>query len=265
MNIRNILIIIGIIAVVLLIMQYIVQVRRIKAGDNYVSGGWAFLNWLLLFIIVGSFGGSVYANHRQKTQEAVPVASSSSSVNHEDDSLYVNFDKAKARLNDDGVAPMKLIVSPGTKVKIVGHRSGTVYKKFTTKKGDGPVTVKYKFEYAAKYDIIATKNGKKITKHLTIKDSSDESSSSESSSSSSASSSSASSHSSSSASTNSHQSNNSGNSNNGGGNSGGTSSSYNGGGRSNYTPRYNGGGTRTTTPTAPATPSGTYVSDRPVY
>lgn len=267
MNIRNILIIIGIIAVVLLILQYIVQVRRIKAGDNYVSGGRAFLNWLLLFVIVGSFGGSVYANHRQKTQEAVPVASSSSSVNNEDDSLYVNFDKAKARLNDDGVAPMKLIVSPGTKVKIVGHRSGTVYKKFTTKKGDGPVTVKYKFEYAAKYDIIATKNGKKITKHLTIKDQSSESSS-ESSSSSSASSSSASSHSSSSASTNSHQSNNSGNSNNGGGNSGGgSSSSYNGGGGgSSYTPRYNGGGGGGhSAPAAPSAPSGTYVSNRPVY
>lgn len=232
MNIRNILIIIGIIAVILLIAQYVVQVRRIKSGDNYVSGGRAFINWLLLFVIVGSFGGSVYANHRQKTEPAVSNVASSSSE-EEDDQVYVNFDKSKARLNDNGVAPMKLVVSPGTKVKIVGHRSGTVYKTFTTKKGDGPVTVKYKFEYAAKYDIIATKNGKKITKHITIKDQESESSSSESSSSASSSSSS-SSHASSSSSNsfNSNQSNNTGNS----------GSSNNGGGGSSYTPRRTGGG-----------------------
>ena len=244
MNIRNILIIVGIIAVILLILQYIVQVRRIKAGDNYVSGGRAFLNWLLLFVIVGSFGGSVYANHRQKAQEAVPVTTTPSSKSNEDDSLYVNFDKAKAKLNDDGVAPMKLVVSPGTKVKIVGHRSGTVYKKFTTKKGDGPVTVKYKFEYAAKYDIIATKNGKKITKHLTIRDQETERSSYSSSSVSSSSSSHSSSSSSSSAN---HSSNNGGSSSgNGGGGSSNTSGSYTpsrsyGGG---YTGGGNGGGIR---------------------
>lgn len=237
MNIRNVLIIIGIIAVVLLIVQYVIQVRRIKSGDNYVSGGRAFLNWLLLFVIIGSFGGSVYANHRAKTEQVVStnVASSSSEEDDENDQLYVNFDKAKARLNDDGVAPMKLIVSPGTRVKIVGHRSGKVYKTFKTAKGDEAVTVKYKFEYAAKYDIIATKNGKKIVKHLTIKDHEDESSSSSSSSVTSSSSSHSSSHSSSS-------DNRSSSSNNGGGsssNNGGGSSSSNGGG---YTPRRSTGG-----------------------
>lgn len=246
MNVRNVLIIIGIIAVVLLIAQYIAQVRRIKAGDNYVSGGRAFLNWLLLFVIIGSFGGSVYANHRAKSeQQAVPtnVASSSS---EENDQLYVNFDKAKARLNDNGVAPMKMIVSPGTKVKIVGHRTGKVYKVFRTAKGDDPVTIKYKFEFAAKYDIVATKNGKKIVKHLTVKDQESESSSS--SSSSVSSSSSSTSHSSSSES---HSSSNGGSSSGNGGSSssnGGSTStpsrSYGGGG--GYTSRGNGGSSRPT-------------------
>ncbi|KRL28313.1 hypothetical protein FD27_GL000199 [Limosilactobacillus frumenti DSM 13145] len=257
MNIRNILIIVGIIAVILLIFQYIVQVRRIKAGDNYVSGGRAFLNWLLLFVIVGSFGGSVYANHRAKNEQAVPTdIASSSSPEEENDQLYVNFDKAKARLNDDGVAPMKLIVSPGTKVKIVGHRSGTVYKKFTTKKGDGPVTVKYKFEYAAEYDIIATKNGKKITKHLTVKDQETESSSSSSSSISSSSSSHSSSNSSSSAN---HTSNNGGpSSNNGGSNSSNTSGSY--------TPSrsYGGGYTGNTSGGRPAISNQPMINNQPI-
>lgn len=245
MNLKNVLIIVGIIAVVLLIIQYIGQVRRMRRGENYVSRGRAFINWLLLFVIVGSFGGSVYADHHAKSDSDITETKAiSSSTDEEEDQVYINFDSKKARLNSDGVAPMKIIVSPNTKVKIVGHDTGKVYKTFKAQKSDGPVTIKYDFEYAAKYDIIATRGSKKVKKTITIKDQK-ESSSSESSSSavSSSSSSSASSSHSSSHSSSSNNGGGSSNSGNGGGNSGSTGggTSYSGGG---YRGGGNGGGYR---------------------
>lgn len=242
----------GVIALILLIIQYVGQVRRMRQGNNFVSRGRAFVNWLLLFIIIGSIGGTVYADHHSKADSDITETKAITNDNDEEaDQVYINFDKKKARLNSDGVAPMKIIVSPNTKVKIVGHDTGKVYKTFKAEKSDGPVTIKYDFEYAAKYDIIATRGDKKVKKTITIKEQKNDSSSSSSSSvasSSSTSSSSSSSHSSSHSSSS--NSNNSGNNNAGGNNNSGTS--YNGGGSSyrgntggsGYTPShsYNGGG-----------------------
>lgn len=252
MNLKNVLIIVGVIALILLIIQYVGQFRRMRQGNNFVSRGRAFVNWLLLFIIIGSIGGTVYADHHSKMDSDITETKAITNDNDEEaDQVYINFDKKKARLNSDGVAPMKIIVSPDTKVKIVGHDTGKVYKTFKAEKSDGPVTIKYDFEYAAKYDIIATRGDKKVKKTITIKEQKNDSSSSSSSSvasSSSTSSSSSSSHSSSHSSSS--NSNNSGNNNAGGNNNSGTS--YNGGGSSyrgntggsGYTPShsYNGGG-----------------------
>lgn len=251
MNLKNVLIIVGVIALILLIIQYVGQVRRMRQGDNFVSRGRAFVNWLLLFIIIGSIGGTVYADHHSKSDSDITETKAITNDDDEEaDQVYINFDKKKARLNSDGVAPMKIIVSPNTKVKIVGHDTGKVYKTFKAEKSDGPVTIKYNFEYAAKYDIIATRGDKKVKKTITIKEQKNDSSSSSSSfvTSSSSSSSSSSSHSSSHSSNS--NSNNSGNSNAGGSNNSGAS--YNGGGSSyrgntgggGYTPShsYNGGG-----------------------
>ena len=175
-----------------------------RQGDNFVSRGRAFVNWLLLFIIIGSIGGTVYADHHSKSDSDITETKAITNDDDEEaDQVYINFDKKKARLNSDGVAPMKIIVSPNTKVKIVGHDTGKVYKTFKAEKSDGPVTIKYNFEYAAKYDIIATRGDKKVKKTITIKEQKNDSSSSSSSSvtSSSSSSSSSSSHSSSHSST----------------------------------------------------------------
>ncbi|MCI1975617.1 MAG: hypothetical protein LKJ51_06850 [Limosilactobacillus sp.] len=252
MNLKNVLIIVGIIALILLIIQYVGQVKRMRQGDTFVSRGRAFVNWLLLFIIVGSIGGTVYADHHSKSDSDITETKAiTSDTDEEADQVYINYDKKKARLNDDGVAPMKIIVSPNTKVKIVGHDTGKVYKTFKAEKSDGPVTIKYDFEYAAKYDIIATRGHKKVKKTITIKEQkNDSSSSSSSSATSSSSSSSSSSHSSSHSSSS--NANNGGNNNSGshGGNSG---ASYNGGGNS-Y--RGNAGGGGYTPSRRPATGGG---------
>ena len=183
MNLKNVLIIVGVIALILLIIQYVGQVRRMRQGDNFVSRGRAFVNWLLLFIIIGSIGGTVYADHHSKSDSDITETKAITNDDDEEaDQVYINFDKKKARLNSDGVAPMKIIVSPNTKVKIVGHDTGKVYKTFKAEKSDGPVTIKYNFEYAAKYDIIATRGDKKVKKTITIKEQKNDSSSSSSSS-----------------------------------------------------------------------------------
>lgn len=254
MNLKNVLIIVGIIALILLIIQYVGQVKRMRQGDTFVSRGRAFVNWLLLFIIVGSIGGTVYADHHSKSDSDITETKAiTSDTDEEADQVYINYDKKKARLNDDGVAPMKIIVSPNTKVKIVGHDTGKVYKTFKAEKSDGPVTIKYDFEYAAKYDIIATRGHKKVKKTITIKDQKNDSSSSSSSSSatSSSSASSASSHSSSHASSS--NANNGGNNNSGSRGGGNSGASYNGGGNS-Y--RGNGGGGGYTPYRRPATGGG---------
>lgn len=279
MNIRNVLILIGIIAVLILLARYVSQFRRMRSGNRYVSGGRVFLNWLLLLVIVVSLGGAAYANHHGQKQEKadqVTAPAPSSSTSSEDDRLYISYDKDKARLNDQGIAPMKFVVSPDTKVQIKGEQTGTVYKTFKTKKGKGPVTIHYQFEYAAKYEVIATKKGKRIVKHLTIKDQESESSSSSSVSSSSSSSSSSSISSSSSSTASSSSSSSTANSSDSGTNDGNDSSattgqsSYGGSSAGNsarrsYTPRHSTNTNRATTPAAPAVPSGTYVSNQPVY
>lgn len=143
-----------------------------RSGNRYVNGGKIFLNWLLLLVIVVSLGGVSYANHHGQNQEKankVITPTPSSSTSSKDDRLYISYNKDKTWLNDQGVAPVKFVVSPDTEVQIKGERTGTVYKTFRTKKESGPVTIRYQFEYVAKYEVIATKKGKRIVKHLTIK------------------------------------------------------------------------------------------------
>lgn len=177
MNLKNIFIITGIIALVLLIIQYVSQIRRMRQGNNFVSRGRALLNWLLLFVVIGSIGGTVYADRQTKSDSEITKTKSISSETTDDD-VYISLDRKNAYLNSDGVVTVKIIVSPKTKVKIVGHSTGKVYKTYKAEDTDGPVTIKYKFEYAGKYDVIATRGDKKVTKRITIQAAEDSSSSS---------------------------------------------------------------------------------------
>lgn len=249
MNLKNVFIIIGIIALVLLIIQYVSQIRRMRQGNNFVSRGRAILNWLLLFVVIGSIGGTVYASRQTKSDSEITETKSISSSESTDDDVYISLESKTARLNSDGVVSVKIIVSPKTKVKIVGHSTGKVYKTYKAQNTDGPVTIKYKFEYAGKYDIIATRGSKKVTKRITIKDAEDSSSSSSSESSASSESSSSRSSSRESSSSNNNNNSNSSTSNNGGstGSTGATYSGsrgggYSGGGGGGYTPAQSTGG-----------------------
>ena len=252
MDLKTILLYVGIGATVLFIVQYIVQIHRVKSGRNYVSMGRVFMNWMLIFLIVAGFGGSAYASHHAKDQQQAVSDDHSVRKSAEADQVYIRWSKKKAHLNSNGECRLKIIVSPDTKVVIRGHNSHKVFKTFDPQDADGSVTLHYTFTEDAPYDIIATRGKKKLTKKITIKPytpESQSSSSTKSSSSSSSHSSSSSSHSS-----NSNQSNNGGGSSNAGGGGGGTS--YSGGGGGGYTPSYSGGGGGSgSAPSAPAAPA----------
>ncbi|MGM9892220.1 hypothetical protein [Limosilactobacillus sp.] len=258
MNLQKTLILCGIVAVVLLVLQFISQVHRIKNGRENTGHNRVFINWLLVLVIIGGFGGGIYLAHQPKHEVAQPVKTTTPTTSKEsDDKVTVEFDR-KVELNDQGERKVKFNVSEGTKVRIVGHYSKKVFKTFNDQ-----TEFSYTFDNPGTYDIIATKGDKKVVKKLVVKDYSgdDEDSSSSSSASSTASSQSESSRSSSNNS-NSSRSQSSGNSNsgssasNGGGSrstGGGGSSAYTGGG-SAYTG--GGGGGATYTPSRPAsTPS----------
>lgn len=258
MDLKNILLYVGIGATVLFLVQYLVQIHRVRSGTNYVSMGRVFVNWMLIFLIVAGFGGSAYASHHAHEEQQTVSDDHSVRKSAEADQIYIRWSKKKAHLDSNGECKLKIVVSPDTKVVIRGHNTHKVFKTFDPKDSDGSVTLHYTFTQDAPYDIIATRGKKKLTKKITIKPYTPASQSSSSSTKASSSSSSRSSSSSSRSNNNSQSNNNGGGSSNSGG--GGTSYSGGGGGSyGGYTPSYSGGGggggSAPAAPAAPAQPS----------
>lgn len=252
MNLQRILQLSGVIAVVLLLLQFLIQMRRIKRGHHQnVGRSRVFINWLLIIIILVGFGGGGYLSYKNGQAASSEAQKSTTTKETSDDQIYLAF-KKKVHLNSDGKRRVTFAVSSNTRLKIVGHYSKTIYKEIDAKSGKGKVKMHYTFDDSGTYDVIAIKGDQKVTKKLVVKDhqaSSHESSSESSSaaSSSSATSSSSSSHSSTNSSTT--NNNNSGSTGSGSSYSGGGGSSYSGGGGSSYTP------SRPATPSRPSTPS----------
>lgn len=258
MGLKNILLYVGIGATVLFLVQYLVQIHRVRSGTNYVSMGRVFVNWTLIFLIIAGFGGSAYASHHERAQEQTVSDDHSVRKSAEADKVYIRWNKKSAHLNSNGECKLKIEVSPNTKVVIRGHNSHKVFKTFEPQDADGSVTLHYTFTEDAPYDIIATRGKKKLTKKITIKPYAPASQSSSSSNRPSSSSSSRNSSSSSRSNTSSQSNNNGG----GSSNSGGGTSYSGGGGGSSYTPSYSGGGggggsapAAPSAPTQPSTPS----------
>ena len=176
MRIKNLLIIIAIVAAVLLIMRYVRQVKDTRRGYNYVSSSRVAINWLLVILLVGSLVGIGVTSFTGHKDNAAPVKSSESSsaveptADDDDDegNVVLKFKKT-ARMNDNGEAKVKFLISAKTKVVIKGHRSGVVVKTFKPSKGDDTVTRSFTFDMPGTYDITATRGDKKIVKHLKVK------------------------------------------------------------------------------------------------
>lgn len=176
MRIKNLLIIIAIVAAVLLIMRYVRQVKDTRRGYNYVSSSRVAINWLLVILLVGSLVGIGVTSFTGHKDNAAPVKSSESSsaveptADDDDDegNVVLKFKKT-ARMNDNGEAKVKFLISAKTKVVIKGHRSGVVVKTFKPSKGDDTVTRSFTFDMPGTYDITATRGDKKVVKHLKVK------------------------------------------------------------------------------------------------
>lgn len=189
MRIKNLLIIIAIVAAVLLVMRYVRQVKDTRRGYNYVSGSRVAVNWLLVVLLVGSLVGIGVTSFAGHKESAAPAKSSQSSsaveptADDDEGDVMLKFKKT-ARMNDNGEAKVKFLISAKTKVVIKGHRSGVVVKTFKPSKGDDTVTRSFVFDTPGTYDITAKRGDKKVVKHLKVKgQSNDESSDSSSSSS----------------------------------------------------------------------------------
>lgn len=249
MRIKNLLIIIAIVAAVLLIMRYVRQVKDTRRGYNYVSSSRVAINWLLVILLVGSLVGIGVTSFTGHKDNAAPVKSSESSsaveptADDDDDegNVVLKFKKT-ARMNDNGEAKVKFLISAKTKVVIKGHRSGVVVKTFKPSKGDDTVTRSFTFDMPGTYDITATRGDKKVVKHLKVKGQTNSESSDSSSTSSVTSQSSSSSAKASSSANSANSISTADSSNNGGGSNSNTSTSLRGNsGSSSRNHYYNGG------------------------
>lgn len=194
----NLMIVLAVIAIVVLAAQYISQLRKNRSGNNFVSGGRVFLNWVLaivLVVCVVGIGVGSFHSHRQaakpaeseKTENVKYVSSSDEALGD----VSVQFDK-KVKMDDNGEVKVKFKVSPQTKLTIRGHKTKGIVKVFKASKGTEMAKHSYTFDVAGTYDIIAQRGDQKVTKKLKVEANDNDNASDDSASSSSAASSSSS-------------------------------------------------------------------------
>lgn len=147
------------------------------------------VNWALLLVLVGSLGSAGYlvlkGNHSssadQKQDKAVSsssvVSSSSASTPKKLEGLGVTYSPEEPTLTGNSVK-VKFKVSPQSSLLIQGHYSGKTFKTFKAKSGRSTEHFSYKFKTAGTYDLVAKRDGKTVTKEITIKDNDASSSSS---------------------------------------------------------------------------------------
>lgn len=180
----NILIIIAVVAVLLLLFEFLRQVSNVRHGRTNVGRGRVFLNRFLVLVLVVSvvgIGFSAYADHRQaKTQEVASVTPKQVESTSQADPVSLNL-KREVKLNDNGEAKIKIMVSANTKVVIRGKRTNTEYAEFKSPKNGGMYTKTVTLDYSGDYKVTATRGKKKVVKNLTVKDNDNEDESSSSS------------------------------------------------------------------------------------
>lgn len=170
----NLMIVLAVIAIVVLAAQYISQLRKNRSGNNFVSGGRVFLNWVLaivLVVCVVGIGVGSFHSHRQaakpaeseKTENVKYVSSSDEALGD----VSVQFDK-KVKMDDNGEVKVKFKVSPQTKLTIRGHKTKGIVKVFKASKGTEMAKHSYTFDVAGTYDIIAQRGDQKVTKKLKV-------------------------------------------------------------------------------------------------
>ena len=166
----NIFIISAALALLLLIIQFIRQVRRTKKGNTEISRGAICFNWLLLLVFLVGVGGAIYTGvntHRQAAKPARPVkATSSSTSSQAEQAIKLDF-TSDVTMEDNGQVNIKITVSRGTTVTVKGRNTGHVYQNFTVARGRGTKVIS--LDSAGPYQVVAKRNGKQVAKDLTVR------------------------------------------------------------------------------------------------
>ncbi|EEU30579.1 hypothetical protein HMPREF0501_00957 [Limosilactobacillus coleohominis 101-4-CHN] len=170
MDLQRIFQLSGVIAVVLLVLQYLVQVLRMKRGHSTVRRWRVFINWLLIVIFFVGFGGGGYLSYKSGQAASHESSKKSTKVKEgSNDQISLTFNK-KVHLDENGERRVSFKVSPNTHLKIVGHYSKKVYKEFNVRSGKNKGTFHYTFRDSGTYDIVAENGKRKITKKLVVED-----------------------------------------------------------------------------------------------
>lgn len=165
----NIFIISAALALLLLIIQFIRQVRRTKKGNTEISRGAIFFNWLLLLVFLVGVGGTVYTGVSTHRQAAKPVkAASSSTSSQAEQAIKLDF-TSDVTMEDNGQVNIKITVSRGTTVTVKGRNTGYIYQSFTVARGRGTTTKVISLDSAGPYQVVAKRNGKQVAKDLTVR------------------------------------------------------------------------------------------------
>lgn len=176
MRVKNLFIIIAIVAVIILIFRYIKQVRDAKNGKRVINNGQIFINWFLAICLVGSLVGigvtSATGHHQKQISTAKhtkteKVAAPAKHKKVSEDRITLKFKKDN-QLNANGVANVDFTVSPKTTLTIKGHVSGETFAAFNAGTGKNNFVREYSFNIPGHYDIIAKRGKKTLTKKLKI-------------------------------------------------------------------------------------------------
>jgi uncharacterized cupredoxin-like copper-binding protein len=159
----------AIVSLIFLIMLFINYRRTIiKGRPERLAAVRIVVSWILLITLVSSGGGAVYAAiHHNKLVNEAKTAKVTKKAEKLDD-LNIEFTPKKPTLKN-GKVEVKFKVSQKTRVKIIRLDGKKTVKIFNNVNKKTDAQFKYTFKKNGKYNVIATRDGRKMVKCLTIK------------------------------------------------------------------------------------------------
>lgn len=181
MNLKNSLLIVAAVAFILFIIKFLRQLIRVKRGDEIVSRGSVLINWILALAFIIGLGGAGYLHYTNQSQTSekphvvkkhhvtkpTKATKPAKPVNH-NRPLKLDF-RNDVTMDSDNTVHLKITVSAGSKVTIVGRNSGKKYVSFVAPKGSGNVDKMIELDIAGPYKVIAQRGDKKLSKDLIVR------------------------------------------------------------------------------------------------
>lgn len=169
MKINTLLRVIGIVALVILVIQVGSQYRHVKQGGKPASHGRAVMNWLLLAILVVSFGASFDGDDQlMLTTSADHVSQQASSQSQDQAAANLTIDIPDKVTMKDGEAKVRLTVPAGTKLQI--YQGDKVVAAIDNSKQTRASKLSYLFNQAGTYRIVGIRNHQRFEKALVVSD-----------------------------------------------------------------------------------------------